>query len=214
MWPFSLPYLRKSNGRVVLSDLRDSVEREMNDLTLYKSIAPRMDTWDLLTYRTEGIIPSLIHLWSPDNHAGAVLRLPEFEGLENRRWTLEAVGSGVKLSLLSHVLERVHGEVYWHQLKPEFNDLRNLAGCWGIAQSGVVKYDFKGLFAKAVGWAVPDMAKLLCSEYYYFGALKATMIKELETIPSPSELPDMGITLPPVLIVESEPLPPIPVVQP
>ena len=179
----------------------------MNDLTFYhREIAPQVENWDLFTYRTHGVVSSIIHYWSPDNHASGGLRLPQYDGLKNRRWTLEALGGGVKMSLLSKVLEKVNGQVYWHQLKPEFKDMRDEAACWGLEQVGTTRYDFKALLQMAFGWVSPDAAKLVCSEYWYFGAVLAKMIAEQDKIPTPSDLPKLGLTLPPILIVESEPV--------
>lgn len=175
----------------------------MNDLTTYYEYRDQMDTWDLLTYRTQGVISTIIHAWSPDNHAGGVLRLPEYEGEEHRRWTLEAVGGGVRVAHLSDILAKVHGEVYWHQLKPEYNHLRNAIGCWALTKAGVTKYDFKSLLQMAFGVVSADAAKLICSEYYYLGLCEAKIV-ENNWIPSPSGLPKLGVTLPGIRIIKSE----------
>jgi len=185
----------------------------MNDLTLYQRYRPYMNTWDLLTYETYGVISTLIHIWSKANHAGAVLHLPEYEGEEHRRWTLEAVGAGVRLAHLSDILAKVHGKVYWHALKPEFESFRHAAGCWALTKAGCTQYDFKALLQMAFGVVSADAAKLICSEYYFFGAKISGMVQG-DHIPSPSGLPELGITLPPVLIVDSGPVVPHPPVQP
>lgn len=176
----------------------------MNDLTTYCQYREQMQTGDLLTYRTKGAISSLIHLWSPDNHAGMVLHLPEYEGEEHRRWTLEAVGGGARTAFLSYVLERIHGEAYWHQLKPEYASVRTLIGCFALTKAGVTKYDFKALLQMAFGVVSADAAKLICSEYVAL-AWKAAGIVNFTSIPSPSDLPKFGATLPPILIVKSAP---------
>lgn len=160
-----------------------------------------MDTGDLLTYRTKGIVSSLIHLWSPDNHAGMVLRLAEYDGEIHRRWTLEAIGGGARVAYLSYVLERIHGEAYWHQLLPKYASVRPLIGCFALEKAGVAKYDFKSLLQMAFGVVSADAQKLICSEYVFLAWLSAGIVQGAN-IPSPSDLPKFGVTLPPVLIVE------------
>ena len=185
----------------------------MNDLTQYHNVRHMMHTWDLLTYETHGVISTLIHIWSKANHAGAVLHLPEYEGEEHRRWTLEAVGAGVRLAYLSEILAHVNGRVYWHPLKPEFHQFRHAAGYWALEKAGCTKYDFRALLQMMFGLVSADAAKLICSEYYFFGAKVSGMVQG-DYIPSPSGLPELGITLPPVLIVDSGPVVPHPPVQP
>ena len=179
----------------------------MNDLSLYNLHRPQMQTGDLLTYETEGVISSLIHLWSKANHAGLVLAPKEYEGEENRRWTLEAVGTGVRVAYLSNILEKVQGRVYWHPLKPEYYHLRSEIGAWALCHSGVTKYDFWSLLKYPFKWVSADLSKLICSELVFL-AWKSQGIVTGDKIPSPSALEKLGVTLPPVLIVESPPLEP------
>jgi len=174
----------------------------MNNLSMYNIHRPAMRTGDLLTYRTNGFISNLIHFWSPDNHAGLVLDLDSYEGLQDRRWTLEAISGGVHLNLLSHVLEKVHGQVFWHALKPEFNDCRPALMCFGLDQVGAIRYDTKGLLKQIFGRVSADLEKLFCSEYCFLAWKEAKMVTG-DIAPYPSELAGLGVTLPPVCIVDS-----------
>lgn len=185
----------------------------MNDLSLYNQHRNKMKTGDLLTYETEGLISPIIHLWSKANHAGLVLDLQEYEGDICRRWTLEAVGTGVRMAYLSRILENVHGRVYWHALKREYSMHRNKIGCFALEYPGVTKYDFWSLLKYPFKWVSADISRLVCSEYVFL-AWKSVGIVQGDYIPSPSKLETLGVTMPPVLIVESEPLPSAPVVQP
>lgn len=185
----------------------------MNDLTQYENTRHLMKTGDLLTYRTRGVVSTLIHIWSPDNHAGLVLAPAEFEGETHRRWTLEAVGGGARTAYLSYVLERIHGQAFWHQLKPEYDAVRNEIGAWAMTHTGCTKYDFKSLLQMAFGIVSADAAKLICSEYVFLSWQAAGIVKGT-SIPSPSDLPLLGVTLPPVLIVDSGPGDDMQVVQP
>lgn len=176
----------------------------MNDLALYYQHRQFMKTGDLLTYRTMGVVSSLIHIWSPDNHAGMVLNLSEYEGEGFRRWTLEATSHGPRTAFLSRLLLEVNGEVYWHQLKPEYDSARIAIGCFALEQVGVVGYDFESLFKNMFGAVSADLRKLFCSEYVFL-AWRESGIVEGATAPRPSGLPLLGVTLPPVLIVKSKP---------
>jgi hypothetical protein len=174
----------------------------MNDLTQYYNVRPLMKTGDLLTYRTHGFISNLIHYWSPENHAGLVLDLDVYQGEIERRWTLESVSGGVHMNLLSHILERVHGKVFWHPLKPEFNDKRADLMIFSLDQVGCVRYDTKGLLKQIFGRVSADLEKLFCSEYVFLSWKEAKMVTG-EVAPYPSELAGLGVTLPPVCIVDS-----------
>ncbi len=185
----------------------------MNDLSIYNQHRHLMKSGDLLTYRTNGIISTLIHIWSKDNHAGLVLAPKEFEGEENRRWTLEAIGSGVRTAYLSAVLEHVNGEVYWHQLKPEYDSLRNEIVSFALQHTGCTKYDFISLVKNIFGLVSADMNKLFCSEYVFL-SWKSVDIVSGDTAPRPSGLAELGVTLPPILIVKSKETGPAPVITP
>ena len=183
----------------------------MNDLSLYREYREQMDTADLLTFDTEGFIPWAIQKWSPgSNHAGMVLHLEQYEGLEHRRWTLEATSHGPRLAFLSRLLEELHGECYWHQLNPEIVDLemkRNAAGCWALSQQGVVKYDFKALLQYPFRKVSAEINKLVCSEYVQFSWAKGEIITMAtgDAMSKPSDLPMLGVTLPGKLIVKHKP---------
>jgi hypothetical protein len=185
----------------------------MNNLDLYNIYRPEMKTGDLLTYRTQGVVSTLIHIWSADNHAGLVLAPKEFEGEIHRRWTLEAIGGGARTAYLSYVLEHLHGQAFWHQLKPEYDEFRNAIGCFALEKAGVSKYDFKSLIQMAFGVVSADAAKLICSEYVFLSWRTAGIVQG-SNIPNPSELALFGVTLPPVLIVDSGPVEDHPPVQP
>ena len=177
----------------------------MNDLTKYREVRPLMQTGDLLIYDTDGLISEAIKWWSPGaNHAGMVLHLPEYEGEEHRRWTLEATGHGPRMAFLSKLLEVLHGKCYWHALRPEYDQFRNAIGCFALEQVGVVEYDFEGILKQIFGTVSADLKKMWCSEYVFMSWRKAKIVKGVIG-PKPSELPGFGVTLPPVLIVESKP---------
>jgi hypothetical protein len=143
-----------------------------------------------------------------------VLDLDEYGGEEYRRWTLEARGGGTKIAFLSTVLEKDHGKVFWHQLRPEYDPFRNAIGCFALEKAGVTDYDLRSLFQMMFGVVSADAAKLLCSEYVFL-SWKAGGIVTGDKIPNPSELAKLGVTLPPIEILNSDPEPGgTPAVQP
>jgi hypothetical protein len=176
----------------------------MNDLTQYHNVRPMMKTGDLLTYRTRGIVSSLIHIWSADNHAGLVLDLDEYQGEKGRRWTLEALSGGVHTNLLSHVLEGVDGQVFWHQLKSEFNGARPKIMAFMLDQTGATEYDFGSLFKNIFGRVHADLNKLFCSELVFMAWRDAGIVAG-EVAPRPSDLAGLGVTMPPILVVDGDP---------
>lgn len=183
----------------------------MANLDLYNQYRPLMKTGDLLTYRTYGVVSTLIHIWSHFNHAGMVLDLSEYQGEEQRKWTLEAVAGGPQVAFLSKVLEKTHGEVWWHPLHPEYDELRNEIGCFALEYVGVTGYDFWSLIRYPFQVVSADLNKLICSEYVFLSWQKAGIVSGT-SIPTPSELPEMGVTGTPTLVYKSEPVEPHPVV--
>jgi hypothetical protein len=187
----------------------------MNNLKRYYDNREFFKTGDLLTYDTDGTVSWLIKRWSPGaNHAGLVLALDEYEGEEHRRWTLEATAQGPRMAFLSGLLENLHGECYWHPLKPRYEQNRNAIGCWALEQQGVVKYDFRGILEYPFRKVSADLNRLWCSEYVQFSWAKGKIIAMVDGAPGakPSDLPKFGVTLPPVLIVERKPFIQVPVV--
>ena len=177
----------------------------MNDMTLYNKYRDQMKTGDLLIYCTEGAVSSMIRWWSPNaNHAGMVLELDEFEGKQNRRWTLEATKNGPRMVFLSSLLSNDHGQVWWHQLKPEFASARNAIGCFALEQQGVIGYDFMALLQWPFKKVSVDYHKMVCSSYVFL-SWRAGGIVAGEVAPKPSDLPLMGVTMPPVLIIDTQP---------
>jgi len=159
----------------------------LNDLSPYNVVRDKMKTADLLLWQSNGIIGQLIQLYtkSPYNHASLVIRLAEYEGLERRRYTTEALRHGVVLNLLSRRLEHQNGHVWWFPLKDEWNDKRQLIGERALSYVGI-PYDFKGILRFLFGPVSVDVTAIFCSElvaiaYGYSGA------------PSPVQLLGYGI---------------------
>jgi hypothetical protein len=141
----------------------------MNDLTLYDAVKDQVATGDVLQWHSNSLIGSGIRLRKGGNvnHTGLIIRLAEFEGLERRRFTLEALEDGVVLNLLSRRLEVFKGKVYLHQLKKEHDLMRQRIGERALSMVGI-PYDYTSIIRECFGNAQMDMDKLFCSEFAWF----------------------------------------------
>lgn len=137
----------------------------MKDLSVYNEVKDQMKTGDLLQWHSDSLIGWAIRskTRSNINHSGLVLRLQEYEGLERRRFTHEALENGIVLNLVSRRLEDFDGEVYWYPLKDEWNEKRQLIGERALAFTGI-KYDYSSLFTQLFSKVSANPRKLFCSE--------------------------------------------------
>jgi len=134
------------------------------NLDLYEQHRPYMSTGDLLLWRTNSALGWLIRLFAGGdvNHAGLVIWLTEYD--KDRIYTLEALEHGIVLQPLSERLAKLKGECYWCALKDGYSLYRTLIGCAALRMVGT-KYDYKSLFAQALGRVSADAKRLFCSEY-------------------------------------------------
>ena len=160
----------------------------MNDLSKYEAVKDQMKTGDLLQWRSNSLIGSLIR-WrtgSNVNHSSLVMRFSEYQGLDRRRYTTEALEHGTVLNLLSRRLEAFDGECWWLTLKDEWNEKRQAIGESALSLIGI-PYDYGSIFRQIFGKVSADARALFCSEYcfvcYGFDG-KA---------PTPADMPGLGI---------------------
>lgn len=160
----------------------------MIDLTKYNAIKDQMKTGDLLQWNSSSIIGWLIR-WktgSDVNHSSLVIRLSEYEGLERRRFTHEALEHGVILNLLSRRLDQFAGKVWWYPLKDEWDERRQRIGELALAWTGV-PYDYRSIADQLIASVSAEATALFCSEMCFLAygfAGKA---------PTPGEMPGLGI---------------------
>lgn len=146
----------------------------MNDLTTYNSIKLEMFTGDGLGFQNVGIIPSLIR-WKtkgdgpiPLSHWGGIIRFPEYEGKETRRYTVEAESNGFYPRILSNYIKDYKGHIFWYPLKPEWEPYRNQIGADILSMIGI-GYDFLGAVKCGLIKTSADMRHLFCSEAWQVG---------------------------------------------
>ncbi len=165
-------------------------------LSRYETFKKDMQTGDLLLWSSDSLIGAAIRFFTRSNvnHASMILRFPEYEGAEGRRFTTEALEHGTVLNLLSRRLETHKGEVWWYPLKDEWNPDRNEIGHRALELIGR-PYDYKSLFENIACHVSTDAKKLFCSEYYYLS------LGLSGKAPRPNDLPGLGIFKPPVQIL-------------
>ena len=157
------------------------------DLTIYDSVKEGMKTGDFLLWKSNSIVGSLIR-WrtgGDENHASSIIRMQEYEGLERRRFHTEAMERGVYPNILSVRLAEFDGEVWWCQLKDEYNQHRQEIGerlteCWGKP------YDYESIAKQIFASVNVDLQRMFCSEVVYY-ALGGT-----GKAPNPHELLGLG----------------------
>jgi hypothetical protein len=134
---------------------------------MYEDARETMQTGDLLLWRSDTIIGWLIRLkckgW---NHAGLVLRLPDYEMGTDRRYTMEALETGAGLYPLSRRLAEHKGTCWCFPLRPAFHQERQRIGSRALEYSGT-GYDFGSLLWNALGKVSADARRLFCSEYVF-----------------------------------------------
>jgi hypothetical protein len=142
---------------------------KMNDLTVYNKIKDLMHTGDGLGFQNTAPISRLI-MWRtrkdgpiPLCHWGGIVRIEQFEGVEQSRYTLEAPARGFLLYRLSEYIKRYPGHIYWYPLRPEFEPYRNEIGKQAISLIGT-PYDYLNLVKQAIIKCNANARAMFCSE--------------------------------------------------
>lgn len=160
----------------------------MSNLSEYAKVQCEMKTGDLLQWRSKSFIGWAIR-WKTNsavNHSSLVIRLAEYEGLERRRFTQEALEHGVVLNYLSRRLEQYDGEVWWYPLKDEWDERRQRIGELALAFTGV-PYDYKSIANQLISSVSAEATALFCSEMCFMAYGFAG------TAPTPGGMEKLGI---------------------
>lgn len=146
----------------------------MNDLTIYNSIRTQMLTGDGLGFQNVGIIPSFIR-WKtkgdgpiPLSHWGGIIRFSEYEGGDEKRYTVEAESNGFYPRILSNYIKAYAGHIYYYALKDEWEPYRCQIGADILSMIGI-GYDFLGAVKCGLMQTSADMRHLFCSEAWQVG---------------------------------------------
>jgi len=165
-----------------------------NKLKMYLQVRHAMKTGDCILWKSNSVVGWLIRKFSKGNvnHASLVIKLEQYEDLKDRRFLLEALGSGIVLKLLSRRLENFKGQVWWLPLKDEYNDNRDDIGTWALEQVGI-GYDYVSVFKNIISKASADMKAFFCSEFCFLGwKLNGIKLKGNKA-PTPVDIPKLKI---------------------
>ncbi len=160
----------------------------MMGLSLYDRVKDGMASGDLIQWGAHDLLGAIIQraTHSDVSHSSLVIRLTEYEGLERRRFTTEALRHGVVLNLLSRRLEHHTGSAWWYPLKDEWNDKRQTIGERALSFVGI-PYDFKSIAKFLFTRVSADARTIFCSELAYicYGFQGEA--------PAPGDMPGLGI---------------------
>jgi hypothetical protein len=160
----------------------------MDNFAAYNAVKDQMRTGDLLLWQTHNLIGGAIQ-WATGSiysHASLVIRLNEYEGQDNRRFTTEALGHGVVLNLLSRRLENQKGHCWWFPLKDEWKDKHQEIGERALSFVGV-PYDYNALVKFMFGQVLTDVKSIFCPELVYISWGFSGKV------PAPDQLLDLGM---------------------
>jgi hypothetical protein len=171
------------------------------DIENYIRYRDTLKTGDCIQWKTKSVIGWLIRLFSSGdvNHTSLVVNISGYEGIANRKFLLEARGSGVVLTSLSRRLGDHNGSAYILPLKDEFEDKRVNIGNFAFMQVGI-KYDYDSLFNQILGKVSADASEYFCSEFVYLAWLNADipMYNPDGLAPRPSDIDSLGIFKEPI----------------
>jgi len=153
----------------------------MASLPLYYPVRDRIQTGDMLEWRSGGIIGPVIRLFTGKdrNHTSMCVALGDHvQFLKPHKYIMEANFPGLELELISRRLEDYGGQVWWSHLKGGTPEMRDRMEKWALLQVGV-KYDFGGLLWNAVARVSANARRLFCSEAYYIALVVGGFIPHL-----------------------------------
>ena len=98
----------------------------MNDLTLYNTYRPKIDTGDLIEFAADDELGRLIRWKTGEdvNHSALVIVMDSPYTKTERRYLHEAMADGVETDYLSVVLSKYNGHAWWYPMKPDLNSLK------------------------------------------------------------------------------------------
>lgn len=141
----------------------------MNDLSTYLAVRDAMRTGDGLGFANNSLIGKAI-MWRTKgdgpiqhSHWGGIIRMSEYEGLERRRFTLEAMSVGFYPDLLSTYIVNYAGHIWWYPLKDEWDGMRQTIGEKALNLIGA-RYDWRDVGRQLLGRVSSDARRLFCSE--------------------------------------------------
>lgn len=183
----------------------------MKSLEMYYRHRPEIQSADLLQWQSKSLLGKMIRIFSPGaNHSSSTLCM-SYHGLEDRRWTTEALEHGLEINLLSDRLEAHNGCVWWHPLKPEHDPCRKRIAALSVLRATTRSnrgYDYDSLFKNIFGRVSADARRYFCSEFVYLNGRDCGLPLPdewpWEQAPRPGDMPKLEWWGNPVLIYDSD----------
>ena len=162
------------------------------DLTKYYIIRRKLDTGDLIEWRSKTLLGWLLRLrtGSNVNHSSLVVKFA-LEGCEQRRYVIEANARGIELRLLSRRLKAFKGGVYWSPLLRGFWGYRDEILGWSLDKLGT-KYDYGSLVKQLISHVSVDSSRYFCSEFYQHAMEHACIIPHRDYAIQPGGFHKLG----------------------
>ncbi len=198
---FARVVVKETLGVVVLDGpacIAEGVGIKMNNLGVYEGIRHLMKTGDGLGFYNYSPIGKAI-AWKtrgdgplPHSHWGGVIRLQEYEGLERRRFSLEALSVGFYPDILSSYIKTYKGRIWWYPLQDEWDNKRQVIGEKALSLIGT-KYDWKSFFSFALMQVSPEVRRLFCSEAWQIIYKEAGIPLKVKKALSPTGMHHLNI---------------------
>ena len=177
-------------------------------LKMYRAYSGMMRDADMIEWASYSALGRAIRWFTGAdvNHTSAVVHLT-YQGLEDRRFMVEALEGGPELRLVSERLLKFSGRVYWYKLREDIvPEGRAKAAAWLMHELALGKhYDYPNLLANALGAVSLNGRQWFCSELYHamlIAAGYAAKPKNGKAI-RPGGFKPLGVHHPRVLIYDS-----------
>jgi hypothetical protein len=167
----------------------------------YAEVRDTIRTGDCIQWKSKGLIPRIIRLWSEYSHSSLVVRFDKYEDMVDRVFLIEALSGGLTMTLLSKRIQETKGTVFLFQVNNHYDDseaaIRRDAS---VALAHGIKYDYKSLFMNMMGRVSNDASRYFCSEFVWEKWRKSGMLRgnmtalglkmlEKKRAPRPGDIP-------------------------
>ena len=146
-------------------------------MSKYNKIRDKVKTGDCILVKGKGPISRFIQLWTKYSHCYMVVRPNTYEGLEDRVFLLDSTYYGVRLVLLSNLIDNYNGQIdlfQVHGMKKETEEKILVDAI--IASASQIKYDYFGLFKNIIGRTNLTLQRYFCSELIWAKWIKSNHI--------------------------------------
>ena len=176
------------------------------DLGQYLVYRPLMVNGDLLEFSTHSMVGKIIrYVTEKDvNHTAILWCVDQFKNVKDRKFIMEALGTGIELNLISARLKDYKGSAYWYSLKDEYNEYRDEVASICLLAEGrtdELRYDYLSLVKQLWTKVSVDVEKhSFCSEFAQWVLQEAGILKKQERALKPGEFDNLGIYKPRIKI--------------